>query len=782
MSAVQSLAVAPANASLAGMEGGAVSRAAAIGPEVRLPDGEFLRTADYFRAGGDLVLRAEGQTFLVEDFFRASSLPALVADDGSRIAGDLALALAMANAPVELAQAAGAAAGQAIGQIKSATGGVTATRGGQAVTLATNAPVFQGDVVQTAGGGRVTIQFNDGTTFALNANARMVLDRHVYDPATKQGSALVSVVQGAFVFVSGEIAKTDPSQMLVRTPVATIGIRGTGVGGQVRGEGLINAFTVLTGIIALINGVDSVILDQAGASTTVTGSNQPFAPPAILTAQEVAQRFGPIIDLLNQFVSPDQRIDTSRIERGGDQQGPSNPLTPQDGEAPGQPREGSLQDGTVVTTLAGLEALAQLLADFLAEGSLTEEDLLLLAFLIDISDDSLDDFILVFEDEFGAIIFGSSGPDKLFGSSGDDIIFGGDGDDEIFAGPGNDIVDGGPGNDILDGGDGFDFASFDDEFDSLFIDLLFGIVSGTTIGSDSIFGIEGISALNVASVFIFAGAAPSDNIFNFGSPNIGVDYSDSTEPIAVDLLNQVASGADIGTDIFTDVDAYLSSLTLGGGDDVLFNVDFPEYRVFDGLTGTDGIFYDASSEGLIFEIGMGMVSDTSFDFFDFIGDFEIFGGSAFNDEFYGTSLTETFFGQDGADFLVGGPGTDVVFGGAGSDGFYFGGPGDGLDVLPDFAPGVDSILVEYLNFGSTSLAPGTGPLVNGVNFEVLTGYNGANGASSNAVGGLPTFIYDPAAQLLYFDGDGNSSVSTTPLASFSATPTANDIVAINAGL
>ena len=45
----------------------------------------------------------------------------------------------------------------------------------------------------------------------------MVLDELVYDPATGTGSMAVDMVEGAFSFVSGEIAKTGPDAMKVST-------------------------------------------------------------------------------------------------------------------------------------------------------------------------------------------------------------------------------------------------------------------------------------------------------------------------------------------------------------------------------------------------------------------------------------------------------------------------------------------------------------------------------------------------------------------------------------
>ena len=89
--------------------------------------------------------------------------------------------------------------------------------------------MFQGDIIETADAGALAIVFIDETTFSLGEDARMVLDELIFDPASQEGSSSFSVVQGVFVFVSGEIAANNPDSMEVRTPVATLGIRGLSV-------------------------------------------------------------------------------------------------------------------------------------------------------------------------------------------------------------------------------------------------------------------------------------------------------------------------------------------------------------------------------------------------------------------------------------------------------------------------------------------------------------------------------------------------------------------------
>jgi hypothetical protein len=216
---------------------------------VVVPGGEFALGAEYARLGDDLVLSgADGRVVVVRDYFVQAEAPELVTSDGHRVAGDLVEALARALGPVQYAQAGGAGAGgaAAIGRVDKLTGSVTAARpDGTRRELQAGDEVFQGEVLQTGAGSAVGIVFADRTTMALNENGRMLLDRFVYDPGARRGSMGLSVLQGAFLFVSGEINKMaqDPVQpaslqpgqspMTIRTPVATIGVRGTIGGGSV---------------------------------------------------------------------------------------------------------------------------------------------------------------------------------------------------------------------------------------------------------------------------------------------------------------------------------------------------------------------------------------------------------------------------------------------------------------------------------------------------------------------------------------------------------------------
>jgi hypothetical protein len=89
------------------------------------------------------------------------------------------------------------------------------------------ARIFLNDQVSTGPAGQLQILLLDHTTFTVGANARVAVDRFVYDPAANSRSTGINVVHGAFRFMSGRALGKPAGPVTVRTPVATIGIRGT---------------------------------------------------------------------------------------------------------------------------------------------------------------------------------------------------------------------------------------------------------------------------------------------------------------------------------------------------------------------------------------------------------------------------------------------------------------------------------------------------------------------------------------------------------------------------
>jgi hypothetical protein len=86
------------------------------------------------------------------------------------------------------------------------------------------------DQVQTGPRSQLQLMLLDKSVFSVGANARLTIDRYVYDPNLGR-SFSATVAKGAFRFMSGQPDRRGSSS--INTPVAAIGIRGTIVDGVI---------------------------------------------------------------------------------------------------------------------------------------------------------------------------------------------------------------------------------------------------------------------------------------------------------------------------------------------------------------------------------------------------------------------------------------------------------------------------------------------------------------------------------------------------------------------
>ena len=254
---------------------------------VTISDAHLLFSGDFKRAGTDLILSDEKYKFVVHDYFRHEKLPDLVSPHGATLAANVVEMLAGPLAPNQYAQAtAPAPAGQVIGKVDKLTGSVTALRNGVTVNLNVGDAVDKGDVIQTGSNSTLSIILVDGTALTLSANTRMGMNDFVYDANSTSNSGLLSLVQGGFVFVAGQVAKTGGLD--IQTPVAIMGIRGTAGGGSCADAGHCNFFAVKDpdqhdSVYTLKDSTGTVlgtVTISAAANVTATGVNQPpvFTP------------------------------------------------------------------------------------------------------------------------------------------------------------------------------------------------------------------------------------------------------------------------------------------------------------------------------------------------------------------------------------------------------------------------------------------------------------------------------------------------------------------------
>ena len=159
---------------------------------------------------------------------------------------------------------------------------VTETGGSR--DLSAGDDLFQGDRIETAADSSIRMRFSDGSAFSLGENAAMSVDAYSYQENSAGNSFTSSIFKGVFRFVSGFIARQRARSMGVRTPVATIGIRGTQVAGEVDATSARIMLLEPEGearptSIEVSNAFGSVVVDEPGFGTEVPDANSPPSPP-----------------------------------------------------------------------------------------------------------------------------------------------------------------------------------------------------------------------------------------------------------------------------------------------------------------------------------------------------------------------------------------------------------------------------------------------------------------------------------------------------------------------
>lgn len=150
------------------------------------------------------------------------------------------------------------------------------------------------------------ITFKDDTKVKITENSRLLIDDFVYDPKNSDaGKLALKVGMGTVRYASGQISKTNPQQVAIKTPTATIAVRGTDFTMTVdeAGQSLIvlvpsckddkdikqyelQENTCRIGSILVTTDAGTVILDQAFHATFVTSTTMAPTQPTTLNTIE----------------------------------------------------------------------------------------------------------------------------------------------------------------------------------------------------------------------------------------------------------------------------------------------------------------------------------------------------------------------------------------------------------------------------------------------------------------------------------------------------------------
>ena len=178
-----------------------------------------------------------------------------------------------------------------IGEVK---GSGAIERGKDVIEGNTGVNVQMQDTAVTANG-TMRIDFIDQTRVDITEHSRLVIDEFVYDPANDVGSLSIKATLGGVRYASGQIAKRYQQNVKIRTPSATIGVRGTDFVMVVDEMGgsmitLLPSCDVTgycyTGEIEVQTDAGFVVMNQAFQSTMTSHRMQPPSPPLLIDIDE----------------------------------------------------------------------------------------------------------------------------------------------------------------------------------------------------------------------------------------------------------------------------------------------------------------------------------------------------------------------------------------------------------------------------------------------------------------------------------------------------------------
>jgi hypothetical protein len=139
--------------------------------------------------------------------------------------------------------------------------------------------IFANERISTGATDRAHLVFLDGSAVTVGPNSDLVIDRFVYDPASRTGDLAMSATRGTFRFVGGAISKKSPVTM--RTPAATVGIRGGIVTIAIGADGSVNATFIYGAEMTATNPLGSSTAIRPGSTISIPFNGPPF-PPVVL--------------------------------------------------------------------------------------------------------------------------------------------------------------------------------------------------------------------------------------------------------------------------------------------------------------------------------------------------------------------------------------------------------------------------------------------------------------------------------------------------------------------
>jgi hypothetical protein len=137
----------------------------------------------------------------------------------SRIFSSIVLITGLALSTVAVAE-------DSSGMVVASRGEVFALSNGGSRELKQGDFIYVNDEIMTSNRSFAVLQFTDGAKVTVRPDSTLIIEQYLY-AGNENDEATLNLVSGGLRVITGAMAKSNPENYKVRTPVALMGVRGT---------------------------------------------------------------------------------------------------------------------------------------------------------------------------------------------------------------------------------------------------------------------------------------------------------------------------------------------------------------------------------------------------------------------------------------------------------------------------------------------------------------------------------------------------------------------------
>ena len=112
------------------------------------------------------------------------------------------------------------------GMVVASRGEVMALSNGGSRELKQGDFIYVNDEILTSARSFAVLQFTDGAKVTVRPDSTLIIEQYLY-AGNDSDEATLNLVSGGLRVITGAMAKSNPENYKVRTPVALMGVRGT---------------------------------------------------------------------------------------------------------------------------------------------------------------------------------------------------------------------------------------------------------------------------------------------------------------------------------------------------------------------------------------------------------------------------------------------------------------------------------------------------------------------------------------------------------------------------